>query len=72
MNTDLEQQIANMQKRLVNAKAFFKLVSEMRTEQKHFFATHLDEYKKRAIALEKQVDAIIENATQKAIQLKLF
>ena len=72
MNTELEQQIANMQKRLDNAKAFFKLVSEMRSMQKHYFATRLEDYKKRSIALEKQVDAIIENATQKAKQLKLF
>lgn len=58
----LQQQIASMQRRLDNAKAFYDLVKEMRKQQRMFFSTHFDCYKKASIALERQVDDKIAHA----------
>ena len=61
----MRQQIASMQRRLDNAKAFYDLVKEMRKQQRMFFATHFDCYKKASIALERQVDDEIDRVENK-------
>jgi len=49
----------------MNARQFYELVKLMRKEQRMFFSTRLDYYKKRAIELERLVDAEIEHTENK-------
>jgi hypothetical protein len=50
---------------IMNARQFYELVKLMRKEQRMFFSTRLDYYKKRAIELERLVDAEIEHTENK-------
>ena len=50
---------------IMNARQFYELVKSMRKEQRMFFSTRLDYYKKRAIELERLVDAEIEHTENK-------
>lgn len=68
---DYQRQIESMTKRLENAKVFFGKVAQMRSAQINYFKTRASGYLEQSKQLEKQVDAIIESATETAKQLSI-